>query len=54
MEKDDKGLGCIARADDCYVKLASRVSHASRDVGIIITMPITPSEREETIVERID
>jgi hypothetical protein len=45
---------CITRADDCDTKLASRVSHASRDVGIIITMLITPSEREETIAERID
>jgi hypothetical protein len=36
------------------MKLASRVSHASRDVGIIITMPITPSEREETIAKRIN
>jgi hypothetical protein len=36
------------------MKLASRVSHASCDVGIIITMPITPLEREEIIVEGID
>jgi hypothetical protein len=45
---------CITRADDSDAKLASRVSYASCDVGIIITVPITPSEREETIAKRIN
>jgi hypothetical protein len=46
-------LICIMRAVDCDAKLASRVSHASMDVERSITIPITPSVREETMAERI-
>jgi hypothetical protein len=45
---------CITRADDCNAKLASKVSHAFGDVGIIITIPVTPSKREEMSTKRID
>jgi hypothetical protein len=39
---------------DCDAKLASRVSQASLEVEARITIPITPSIREETMAERIN
>ena len=44
---------CMARAVYCEVKLEQRISHASREVVASITIPITDSEREHTIADRI-